>query len=65
MFSIIETAKENGLNPYAYLTYIFKKAPNLNMEDPEMLKTLLPENVPDECKVPGHNGKDIYETDEY
>lgn len=28
MFSIIETAKENGLNPFAYLTYIFKNAPN-------------------------------------
>jgi transposase len=28
IFSIIEAAKENGLNPYAYLTYIFKKAPN-------------------------------------
>jgi transposase len=65
MFSIIETAKENGLNPYAYLTYIFKKAPNLDLEDPEMLKTLLPDNAPDECKIPGRIGKDIYETDEY
>ncbi|HHX23705.1 MAG TPA: IS66 family transposase [Thermoanaerobacterales bacterium] len=64
MFSIIETAKENGLNPYAYLTYIFKKAPNMNMEDPEMLKTLLPEYAPDECRVPSHKG-DIYEKDEY
>ncbi|EGO62672.1 IS66 family transposase, partial [Acetonema longum] len=27
VFSIIETAKENGLHPYKYLTYIFKNAP--------------------------------------
>ena len=24
-----ETAKENNLDPYKYLTYIFSKAPNL------------------------------------
>jgi transposase len=48
LFSIIETAKENGLNPYEYLTYIFKNAPNLdvrnNLDD---LETLMPWNVPD------------------
>lgn len=66
MFSIIQTAIENGLNPYSYLTYIFKKAPNLDLKDPEMLKTLLPDHAPDECKVPGRIEKDdTYETDEY
>jgi transposase len=29
LYSLIETAKENGLNPYSYLTYVFKTAPNL------------------------------------
>ena len=28
MFSLIETAKENGLSPFDYLTAVFKKAPN-------------------------------------
>lgn len=28
MFSIIETAKENGLNPYQYLTSLFQELPN-------------------------------------
>ena len=28
-FSIIETAKENDLDPYEYLKYVFEKAPNL------------------------------------
>lgn len=47
-FSIIETAKENGLNPYAYLTFIFKNAPNWDISNnPEALHRLLPESVPD------------------
>jgi transposase len=28
LFSLIETAKANGLNPFTYLTYIFKELPN-------------------------------------
>jgi transposase len=34
MFSMIRTALENGLNPFSRLTYIFKTAPNLDMNDP-------------------------------
>ena len=52
MFSIIETAKENGLNPYAYLTYIFQNAPNWDIRnDPNMINLLLPSSVPDYCKA--------------
>jgi len=29
LYSIIETAKENGLNPFDYLTTVFRQAPNL------------------------------------
>jgi len=66
IFSIIETAKENGLNPYAYLTYIFKSAPNLDIKDPEQLKSLLPNNAPDWCKIPKRAEKEnVGETDEY
>ena len=45
IFSIIETAKENGLEPFEYLRYIFNKAPNL-CED-ESIDILLPWNAPD------------------
>jgi len=55
MFSITETAKENGLNPYEYLTYIFKTAPNVNMNDPAQVEQLLPENAPEWCRVPVKN----------
>jgi Transposase and inactivated derivatives len=41
IYSIIETAKENGLNPYDYLSYIFERAPNLDMQNPENLDLLM------------------------
>jgi transposase len=41
-FSLIETAKETGVNPYEYLTYVFKTAPNVDMSDPEKLSALIP-----------------------
>jgi hypothetical protein len=42
IFSIIETAKETGVNPYEYLTHVFKIAPNIDMSVPEKLEKLLP-----------------------
>lgn len=51
MFSIVETAKENKLNPYNYLCHIFKTAPNLDRTKPDWIKPLLPENAPDWCKA--------------
>ena len=42
-FSLIETAKANGLEPYAYLRYIFKKLPLAQTE--QDLKDLLPYNI--------------------
>ena len=50
-FSIIETAKENGLDPYKYLTYIFKTAPKLAQSQPDWATSLLPWNAPDYCRV--------------
>jgi hypothetical protein len=40
---MIETAKENGLNPMIYLTYLFEKLPNLEEpKDTMALDKLLP-----------------------
>ncbi len=42
-YSIIETAKANGLNPYKYLTYLFDHLPNLEFhQNPEILEVYLP-----------------------
>jgi len=49
-FSIIETAKENGLKPFEYLKFLLESLPNANMRD---LDALLPWGiaVPDECRM--------------
>ena len=56
VYSIVETAKENGLNPFAYLTYIFQNAPNWDIRNNiDRLDHLLPWLVPQLCKA-GHYG---------
>lgn len=49
-YSVIETAKENGLNPHEYLTFLFHELPNRAAE----LGPLLPggAEVPEHCKCP-------------
>ena len=50
MFSIIETAKECGLNPFAYLVHIFTNAPNWDIRNNiNLLDLLMPYSVPDSC----------------
>ena len=39
IYSLIETAKANGLSPYEYLQYVFETLPTLSEND---LNTLLP-----------------------
>jgi len=56
MFSLIETAKENGLNPHAYLTWVFQNAPNWNIHnDIGALESLLPHNAPLHYRVSARN----------
>ena len=45
MFSMIETAKENGIDPFKYLTYVFKTAPALSKENGNWAETLTPANL--------------------
>jgi transposase len=42
IYSIVESAKENRLNPYAYLNHLFEKLPNLESRNNEALDNLLP-----------------------
>ena len=52
-FSLIETAKENGLDPYRYLTWVLKTAPKLKAQNlfEEKLSSLLPMNAPADCRT--------------
>lgn len=53
IYSIVETAKENGLNPYYYLRYLFEELPNMDTTDEIALDKLLPwsETLPIHCRV--------------
>jgi hypothetical protein len=54
IYSIIETAKENGLHPFAYLTYLFEMLPTISKADHAKLDNLLPwsETLPANCRLP-------------
>ena len=43
MFSLIETAKENGLDPYRYLTWLLNEAPKLAVTDADWAASLAPQ----------------------
>jgi len=53
IYSIVETAKENGLNPFNYLQYVFERLPNLDIQDQNALDGLLPwsATLPLTCRV--------------
>lgn len=50
LFSLIETAKENDLDPCRYLTWVLKEAPKRSCSDPDWAQTLTPQNAPPECR---------------
>lgn len=50
--SLIETAKENGLDPYRYLLWLLQNAPQLSETDEAWAEKLLPANAPEECYMP-------------
>ena len=53
IYSIVETAKENGLNPFSYLTYLFDELPNIDINDKNALDELMPwsKSLPESCKI--------------
>lgn len=57
IYSIVETAKENGLNPFEYLSYLFEELPNMDTTNKSKLDELLPwsQTIPKECRVPNQS----------
>lgn len=51
IFSLIETAKENRLDPFRYLVWVMQNAPTLALTDTAWPEKLLPENAPAECRA--------------
>lgn len=52
IYSIVETAKANGLIPHDYLNYLLEEMPNMEMTQ-ENIDNLLPwsESIPESCKI--------------
>lgn len=42
IYRIVESAKENGLNPFEYLKHLFETPPNVDVSDPKIIDQLLP-----------------------
>ena len=54
VYSMIQTAMENNLNPMAYLTYLFTTLPNLDFKNtPTLLEELLQtsDTLPEFCRI--------------
>ena len=54
IYSVIETAKENGLHPFRYLMYLFEQLPQLeNPQDSQALEPFMPwsSSLPDSCRL--------------
>jgi len=52
IYSLIETAKENELDPYRYLLWVLRSAPVLSQADESWAEKLLPALAPQECYTP-------------
>ena len=50
LFSLIETAREEGLEPYRYLVWVFREAPKRVCKDREWAASLFPQFAPDACR---------------
>ena len=51
IFSLIQTAIENGLDPYRYLTWILSSAPEMDLAQPDVVQALLPWHAPAPCNA--------------
>ena len=52
LYSLIETAKETGLDPYRYLQWVLERAPKLaQAADEAWSEKLIPSQAPEECNV--------------
>ena len=55
IYSLMETAKENDLDPYRYLLWVLRNAPRLSETNKAWAEKLLPANAPEECYVLQNN----------
>ena len=57
IFSMIETAKENGLDPYRYLMWVLQSSSVMTASGPGRAEQLLPTNAPEVSRSDSENRK--------
>ncbi|MEG2139097.1 MAG: transposase, partial [Oscillospiraceae bacterium] len=50
IFSLIETAKENDLDPFRYLVWVLSSAPEMAAGDANWPEKLAPAHAPESCR---------------
>ena len=50
IFSLIETAKENDLDPFRYLVWVLSNAPAMAANDADWAEKLTPIHAPESCR---------------
>ena len=53
IYSIVETATQNELDPFAYLCCLFERMPNIDIKYPAAIDELLPfsPSLPNVCRT--------------
>ena len=51
IFSLIQTAMENKLDPFRYLTWLMSASSDMDLSQLENVQPLLPWNAPPECRI--------------
>jgi len=64
IYSLVESAKENGLKPYVYFQHLLSRMPDMDFTNhPEKLESLLPwsPDLPENCRLPADSAKNTQE----
>jgi len=64
IYSLVESAKENGLKPYVYFQHLLSHMPNTDFKNyPEKLESLLPwsKDLPEDCRLPADSANNTQE----
>ena len=51
MFSLIQTALENGLASYRYLTWLMNTVNDVDISQEDTIRSVLPWDTPAECRA--------------
>ena len=51
IYSIVETAKANALDPYRYLLFLMEEFPNADRRRADWMEPFLPWNAPNDCRM--------------